>query len=120
MENAGKEVTVWNDDGCPEKLRILDPDRRVRRPQAGQSFDAVVATDCASFERLGRTGDHIGNRKVFLNIDHHRSNTKYADINWISPKEPSTGELIYDLCNWAGWKITRPIADCCAASWVVG
>lgn len=112
LENAGKTVTIWNDDGCPDKLRLLDPDRRVRRPQSGQQFDAVVATDCASFERLGRCGEHIGDRKVFLNIDHHRSNTRYADINWISPREPSTGELIYDLCGWAGWKITRPIADC--------
>ncbi|MFO1459932.1 MAG: bifunctional oligoribonuclease/PAP phosphatase NrnA [Verrucomicrobiota bacterium] len=116
LENAGKEVTVWNDDGCPDKLRILDPNRKVRRPQSGHEFDVVVATDCASFERLGRTGEHIGNRKVFLNIDHHRSNTKYADINWISPREPSTGELIYDLCGWAGWKITRPIADCLFAA----
>lgn len=116
LENAGKQVTVWNDDGCPDKLRFMDPDRRVRRPQSGQHFDVVVATDCASFERLGRTGEHVGNRKVFLNIDHHRSNTKYADINWISPREPSTGELIYDLCGWAGWKITRPIADCLFAA----
>jgi phosphoesterase RecJ-like protein len=116
LENAGKTVTVWNDDGCPDKLRFLDPERRVRKPQSGHRFDAVVATDCASFERLGKTGEHVQDRRVFLNIDHHRSNTKYADINWISPREPSTGELIYDLCQWAGWKVTRPIADCLFAA----
>lgn len=116
LENAGKEVTVWNDDGCPDKLRILDPDRRVKRPQSGHHFDAVVATDCASFERLGKCGEHIKNRKVFINIDHHASNTAYADINWISPREPSTGELIYDLCEWAGWKVTQPMANCLFAA----
>ncbi len=111
LEGAGKEVTVWNEDVVPDKLRFLDPDRRVRKPQAGQRFDVVVATDCASLERLGRVGEHIGQRSLFINIDHHASNTKYADINWVSPREPSSGELIYDLCEWAGWKITQPMAD---------
>jgi phosphoesterase RecJ-like protein len=116
LEGAGKTVTVWNDDGCPDKLRILDPERRVRRPASGHRFDAVVATDCASFERLGRCGDLVRDRGVFINIDHHASNTRYADINWVSPREPSTGELIYDLCQWAGWKITKPIANCLFAA----
>ena len=112
LESAGKAVTVWNEDVVPDKLRFLDPEKRVRKPQAGQSFDVVIATDCASFERLGRVADHIGQRGTFINIDHHASNTRYADINWVSPREPSSGELIYDLCEWAGWKITQPIADC--------
>ncbi len=112
LENAGHEVTVWNEDSVPPKLRFLDPDRRFRKPASGQHFDAVVATDCAAFERLGRAGAQIGDRGVFINIDHHASNTKYADLNWVSPREPSTGELIFDLCHWAGWKITKPIANC--------
>jgi len=116
LENAGKTVTVWNDDGCPDKLRILDPDRRVKKPQSGQRFDAVIATDCASFERLGKCAEHTKDRQVFINIDHHASNTRYADINWISPREPSTGELVYELCGWAGWKITKPIANCLFAA----
>ncbi len=112
LENAGKEVTVWNEDVVPDKLRFLDPNRRVKKPTSGGEFDVVIATDCAAFERLGRCGDHIGARKSFINIDHHASNTKYADLNWVSPREPSTGELIFDLCQWAGWKITEPIANC--------
>lgn len=112
LENAGKEVTVWNEDVVPDKLRFLDPNRRVKKPTSGGEFDVVVATDCAAFERLGRCADHIGARKSFINIDHHASNTKYADLNWVSPREPSTGELIFDLCQWAGWKITEPIANC--------
>jgi phosphoesterase RecJ-like protein len=32
-------------------------------------------------------------------------------VNWVSPREPSTGELIYRLLKVARWPITRPIAD---------
>jgi len=112
LEAAGKQVTVWNQDPVPPKLKLLDPDRRIRRPSSGHHFDVVVATDCAALDRLGRVADHIGDRGRFLNIDHHASNTRYADVNWVSPREPSTGELIFDLCTWAGWEITRPLASC--------
>jgi phosphoesterase RecJ-like protein len=32
-------------------------------------------------------------------------------VNWVSPREPSTGELIYRLMKVARWPITKPIAD---------
>ncbi len=54
----------------------------------------------------------IQERKIFINIDHHTSNTRYADINWISAREPSTGELIFKLLKAANWPITPQISDC--------
>lgn len=112
LKNEGKKVTVWNEDAVPQKLRFLDADKMFARPHAGEKFDCVIATDCASFERLGQCREHIGARQLFINIDHHTSNTRYADLNWIMPKEPSSGELIYRLLRAANWPITKPIADC--------
>jgi phosphoesterase RecJ-like protein len=112
LKNEGKDVACWNEDLVPDKLRFLDTQKMFDLPKLGRKFDCVVATDCASFERLGKVRDCIGERKVFINIDHHTSNTRYADLNWIASKEPSTGELIYRLLKTARWPITRPIADC--------
>jgi phosphoesterase RecJ-like protein len=112
LKNEGKKVTVWNEDAVPQKLRFLDADKMFAKPHAGEKFDCVVAVDCASFERLGKCRDHITARKLFINIDHHTSNTRYADINWVMGKEPSSGELIYRLLRAASWPVTKPIADC--------
>jgi phosphoesterase RecJ-like protein len=112
LKAAGKKVTVWNEDEMPKKLAFLDPDRLLHQPKPGHPFDCVIATDCASFERLGKVGECIQERKVFINIDHHGSNTRYADVNWISAREPSTGELIYHLLQTGKWPITPAIADC--------
>jgi len=112
LRNEGKKVCCWNEDTVPQKLRFLDPEKTFERPRAGEKFDAVIATDCASFERLGKVGQHIQDRKIFINIDHHASNTRYADINWVVAREPSSGELIYRLLRAANWPITKPIADC--------
>ena len=72
----------------------------------------MIATDCASYERLGKAGECVKDRRILVNIDHHASNTRYGDLNWISEKEPSSGELIYHLLQAAKWPITPPIADC--------
>lgn len=112
LMNAGKTVTCWNQDPVPAKLAFLDPKKIIAQPEKGRSFDCVIATDCASLERLGTTAECITDRKVFINIDHHASNTRYAEINWVSPREPSTGELIFRLLKVANWPITPSISDC--------
>ena len=111
LRNEGKKVSIWNQDAIPLKYKFLVGDGLIEKPRRGEDFDCIIATDCASFERLGKAGECIGSRKIFINIDHHESNTRYADVNWISPREPSTGELIYRLMKVARWPITKPIAD---------
>lgn len=112
LKNEGKKVTCWNEDAVPDKLAFLDSEKMFQKPKRGMEFDCVIATDCASFERLGKCGGAIENRKLLINIDHHQSNTRYGDINWISAREASTGELIYKLLKAASWPITANIADC--------
>jgi bifunctional oligoribonuclease and PAP phosphatase NrnA len=112
LRNEGKKVACWNEDPIPEKYRFLDPDHVIQKPKSGLKFDCVIATDAASFERLGKVGKAIADRKLFINIDHHESNTRYADINWVSAREPSSGELIFRILKVAKWPITKPIADC--------
>jgi phosphoesterase RecJ-like protein len=112
LQNDGKKVACWNEDSIPQKLKFLDPDGLFQKPKRGMKFDCVIATDCASFLRLGKVGDCIADREVFINIDHHESNPRYADVNWVSPREPSCGELIFRLLKVARWPITKPIADC--------
>lgn len=112
LRNAGKDVVCWNEDIIPQKYAFLDPNSVMEKPKRDQEFDCVIATDCATQERLGKSLPNVENRKVFINIDHHRSNTRYGDINWISAREASTGELIFRLLKIGGWSITPQMADC--------
>lgn len=111
LRHEGKQVTVWNQDTVPQKYRFLNPDGLLEKPRAGKKFDCVIATDCASYERLGKVGACINERKLLINIDHHISNPRYGDLNWVSPREASTGELIYRLIKVARWPITPAMAD---------
>jgi bifunctional oligoribonuclease and PAP phosphatase NrnA len=111
LRSEGKDVTVWNQDAIPQKYKFLNTSGLFEKPKHGHKFDCVIATDCASFQRLGAVGECIKERKIFVNIDHHESNTRYADVNWVSPREASCGELIFKLLKAARWPITKPIAD---------
>jgi phosphoesterase RecJ-like protein len=110
--NAGKKVCCWNQDPIPQKLAFLNAKQILGPPEPGRQFDCVVALDSASLERLGTVEECIRDRKLFINIDHHKSNTRFADINWVSPREPSTGELIFRLLKAANWPIDPAISDC--------
>jgi len=112
LQTAGKDVACWNEDRVPQKYAFLDRHHLLEKPTAGREFDLVIATDCASFERLGASGPASEKRKCLVNIDHHLSNTRYGDVNWISAHEASTGELIFQLLQAAKWPITPEIANC--------
>jgi phosphoesterase RecJ-like protein len=112
LRKQGKDVWCWNQDAMPQKYAFLDPDKILQQPGRAQAFDLVIAVDCASFDRLGDLGAAVGQRKCLINIDHHLSNTRYGDLNWISAREASTGELVFRLLQAAHWPITPAIADC--------
>lgn len=113
LQAEGKKVACWNEDVMPQKYRFLDPDGLIEKPRADLEFDCVVATDAASLERLGpRVAECIRRRKRLINIDHHPSNTRFGDLDWVSPHHPSTGELVYHLMQAARWPVTPRIADC--------
>jgi bifunctional oligoribonuclease and PAP phosphatase NrnA len=111
LRKLGKEVFCWNEDPIPQKYAFLDPDHVLQQAKAEIPFDLAVTLDCASFERLGAVGSAMDKRKFLINIDHHPTNTRYGDMNWISAREASTGELVFRLLRAAGWPITAPIAD---------
>ncbi|MBR90168.1 MAG: hypothetical protein CMO66_02705 [Verrucomicrobiales bacterium] len=111
LRERGKKVVVWNQDSMPEKLAFLDPRKLLGTPKPGKKFDAVITTDCANYDRLGTICPCIEQRGLLINIDHHGSNSRYGDINWVNARSASTGELIHQLIKQAGWPITPLIAD---------
>lgn len=109
--DLGKQVAVWNDDPIPAKFRFLPHSDLVQRPpDAPQDFDVVIAVDISTWQRAGAGTQRIGAKKHFINIDHHVSNEKFADINWVVTDAPATGQIIFDLIKRGGFKLTRDIA----------
>lgn len=73
--------------------------------------DLVVYVDCSDRERTGDLMDKIPTDVTTINIDHHGTNTKYADINVVDGKISSTCEIIYPIIQSLS-EITPAIATC--------
>jgi len=60
--------------------------------------DIFISLDCASKERLGEKTQSVFDRVPrTINIDHHISNTYFADKNIVMPEHSSTCETMYEI-----------------------
>lgn len=59
--------------------------------------DVFIAIDCGSKDRLGEASKVFDKAKKTFNIDHHISNTEYADINIVDENASSSSEIIFDV-----------------------
>lgn len=117
LRDLGKQVEAWNDDAVPTKFHFLPHSDLIRKPPAEpKDFDVVISIDSSTWPRVGTAAQKIKSRKHFINIDHHVSNEKFADINWIAPEAPASGQIAYDLIKRGGFKLTRDIATCLFAA----
>ena len=94
----------------PETFQVIRGTEHIRHsiPEEKQ-YDLFICLDCGDKERLGFSVQLFQNAGTTLCIDHHISNTEFADFNYIVPDASSTSELIYNLLDEE--KITLGVAE---------
>ena len=108
LEGAGKTVRMVSLDGIPSTFRHLPGSGRVLKKPEGP-YDLTIAVDCADHTRAGNIFDGLG--KPGLNIDHHITNDKFAEINLIEAEQAATCAIVFDhLAEW-GLALTPDIAS---------
>lgn len=61
------------------------------------SYDVMFILDNSTLERLGVASECFARAKKTVSIDHHVSNTNYADVNLVRPEAGSASEILYTL-----------------------
>src|ERR687892_1445619 len=111
LQQLGKEVRVWNEDGMLEKYSFLPRAELVTKPpSAPEDFDCAIALDTAIQNRLG-TALAAVHSKLWINIDHHLSNPGYGDVVHVDPEAPATAEIIFRLIKSQNLPFNRDIAE---------
>ncbi|MBF6274369.1 phosphoesterase [Nocardia sp. 852002-20019_SCH5090214] len=86
--------------------------------QVAERVDLLVTVDCGSVGRLGALADRIDGAATTVVIDHHRSNTRFGDVNLIDETAESTTSVLARLFDAWGEEIDRDIAHCLFAGLV--
>ncbi|TXG92642.1 bifunctional oligoribonuclease/PAP phosphatase NrnA [Rhodococcus rhodnii] len=106
-------------DALPESMSSL-PGRHLLVPPSDvpSSDDLVVAVDAGSAARLGRLADRLDGARTSLVVDHHLSNTRFADANLVVPRAESTTAVLVEVFDAWGVDIDAEIATCLYAGLV--
>ena len=112
LEGIGIHTCVCNDSEFPSNLAFCEGVQSVAaRPTL--DADVYVAVDCAEEARLGELSGLFAlgkKKKPTFNIDHHISNTRYAEFNFV--RECASNCLnIYQLITDMGAPIDQKTAE---------
>ncbi len=113
LRKMGRRSHVVCDHGALPEYRFLPGSENVGADPSAlrKSYGGVFTCDSGSWRRLERISAALPREKIaIVNIDHHASNERFGDINWVDPTYSSTGEMILDLAKGAKVKLDRSIA----------
>lgn len=113
LQQQGKEVTVLVDDDINNYLRFIPGIDTCRRPVEGEQLEAdlLVVVDASSADRIGIC-QQVVKAPVVLNIDHHISNTEFADYLCLNAEAAAAGEVMCDIFAANKWTMDLESANC--------
>lgn len=111
LRKLGKYAVIYNNDITPSAYRFLPYIDKITYTSPSDNFDIAFILDCSDASRTGKVKDSLSNIKKIINIDHHISNTKFGDINWVEPNASSTCEMMYKFAKKIGI-MDKKIAVC--------
>lgn len=107
LRNLGKTAKVNIPDGVPTKFEYLARDYHLQPESADHSF--IVSVDVATKNLLE---EDIAKLDINLAIDHHPSNSLFANETLLEDSSAANAEIIYNVIAELKAEITPAIADC--------
>ncbi len=112
LRRLKKKVYMYHFQAVPLNYRFMPAASEIdSKPPSGR-FDAGIILDCSDVSRLGKSGKAFLKADTIVNIDHHVSNTRFADINFVDPRASSAAELVYRLYKKFFPKLSKDSAVC--------
>ncbi len=113
LEKAGKKVMVMVDDDVPKAFGFLPQIDCFVKPADGEVVEAdlLVVLDASSLDRIGKVAQAV-KAKAVANIDHHISNTQFADYLYLNTEAAATAEILCNLVEKLGITPDKDLATC--------
>lgn len=105
-QDKSKRVEIVNACHLPIHLDFLPHYKKIKS-KIEYSDSLIITCDCASLDRLGFD---VAGREI-INIDHHKSNTMYGDINIVEVSSASASLVAYKLFK-DDYEISIEVAEC--------
>lgn len=77
-----------------------------------REYNVVINVDIAAYDRMAGAAILFDKAEHTINIDHHKTNNGYAELNFIDSDASSTGELLLSLMKEMNWNVSLETAKC--------
>lgn len=111
LKQLQKEVDVIIPT-IPETFLFLPCAQEIKSEGRKEVYDLAIALDCGDVKRLNGFANYFEDAKVSINIDHHGSNTMFADFNFVNPDAPACCQILILVLESLGVNITKEIGTC--------
>lgn len=112
LKTIKKKVFYFNiEKELPKKFDFLPSYSKIKN-NFPKYCDLVISVDCGSFDRIGIPKKNFS----ILNIDHHKTNTLFGDVDIINKDYASTSMVVFELLKYAKYKISPECATCLYAA----
>lgn len=114
LQKLGKTAVLARADDLPDNMRFLPGIDQVVHWQdvlaSGGRYDAAILVDCSDPGRVGPSGELLQRAGHVINLDHHVSNTRFGDLNYIEPTAAAAGEVVNSILRDLGVDLDHRIA----------
>jgi len=111
LNRLGKKSCVYCADEIPASLRFLKGSDKIKKSASKTDmFDCAIILESTNFSRMGSIIAPNQAGKV-INIDHHLSHVNFGNVNYIVSSSASTAELILNILEYMGIKLTKDEAE---------
>lgn len=101
LKKLNKKAIILNQNRLPKIYDFLPGSDKVHYLNNyrinPKSIDVGIVLDCSNIKRIGRTYEIFKDIKTIINIDHHKSNENFGNLNYLDCSVSSVGEIIYEL-----------------------
>ncbi|MCX5707349.1 MAG: bifunctional oligoribonuclease/PAP phosphatase NrnA [Candidatus Omnitrophica bacterium] len=100
VKKLGKSGVIINEDVVPKEYNFLPEKENIgiyKQNIRGIEFDCMVIVDCSDLSRTGEVYKLNKWGRSVINIDHHVSNDKFGNVNWVDPLASSASEMVFKL-----------------------
>lgn len=102
LQMYGKKPYIFCDDIPSNKLSILPLIDRYNIASLPK-YDLAISVDCANSDRIGVMGyKEYSKGRLKAVIDHHKSNIRAGELNYIVPTSASTTQIMYNVLSALG------------------
>lgn len=96
LTSLGKEVTLYNADPLPSKFYFFEGSQNFTSETPAEKYDVLCILDASNPTRVGWEGV-MESAAAVVDIDHHRDNSNFGDVNIVDPAAAATCQIIYQL-----------------------